>query len=251
MNVNILHENMRRFKTLNLIEQEEQPQPEAEAPTASAPASSGLDMQKALAKAGSIDGLSFGKYLDNIKGIVTSMLKIGQDLLDAAGSVGDADDSTAGGDTSIDRTNKKMGYAAKKEKYCQPIRSEMDSLAPLVFALLDRMRQDAQADLVKMRLLQTGGTLSWDEFATLMSKNYNTSKVGLMSLVKPILRTALNAVKTVLKFTGEFYVDSAIIAMLTVRIKKHCGEKAGGTIASLMMDSISSVIPISSSGLTC
>ena len=45
MERNILQENMRKFKTLNLLEQEEQPQP---APTSNAPTSGGLDMQKAL-----------------------------------------------------------------------------------------------------------------------------------------------------------------------------------------------------------
>lgn len=248
MERNILQENMRRFKTLNLSEQEEQPQP---APASNAPTSSGLDMQKALAKAGNINGLSFGKYLGNIKGIVTSMLEIGQDLLDAAGSVGDADDSTAGGDTSVDKANKKMGYAAKKEKYCEPIRSEMDGLAPLVTALLDRMRNDAQSDLIKKGLLKPGTQLGWDDYAALMSENYSKTKIGLLSLIKPILRTALTAVRTVMKFTGSFYVDSAIIVMLTERIKKHCGDKAGGAIASLMMETITEVIPVSSSGLTC
>src|SRR6056300_1008196 len=228
MERNILQENMKRFKTLNLKEQEDQPQP---APSSNAPTSSGLDMQKALAKAGNIDGLGFGKYLGNIKGIVTSMLEIGQKLLDSAGAVGDADDSTAGGNASTDKENREMGYAARKEKYCEPIRSEMDALAPLATALLDRMRNDAQSDLIKKGLLKPGAQLGWDDYAALMSENYSKTKIGLLSLIKPILRTALAAVKTVLKFTGEFYVDSAIIAMLTERIKKHCGDKAGGTIA--------------------
>lgn len=244
MERNILQENMRRFGTLNLKEQEEQP-------TSSAPAAGGLDMKKALNQAGSIEGLGFGKYLGNIKGIVGSMLEIGQKLLDSAGAVGDADDSTAGGDISRDKANREMGYAARKEKYCEPIRSEMDGLAPLVTALLDRMRSDAQSDLRKKGLLNPGAQLSWDDYAALMSENYGKTKIGLLSLIKPILRTALNAVKTVMQFTGSFYVDSAIVAMLTERIKKHCGNEAGGTIASLMMETITEVIPVSSSGLTC
>lgn len=243
METNILQENMRRFKTLNLTEQEAQPQ--------TATSAGNLDIQKALGKAGNIDGLSFGKYLENIKGIVTSMLEIGQTLLDSAGAVGDADDSTAGGPKSRDIKNIEMGYASRKEKYCQPIRSEMDALAPLATALLDRMRTDAQSDLIQKGLLQQGNSLSWDDYAALMSKNYTTTKIGLLSLIKPILSTALSAVRTVMKFTGSFYVDSAIIAMLTERIKTHCGDKAGGTIASLMMETITAVIPVSSSGLTC
>jgi len=248
MERNILQENMKRFKTLNLLEQEEQPQP---APASNAPASGGLDMQKALAKAGNIDGLGFGKYLGNIKGIVTSMLDIGQKLLDSAGAVGDADDSTAGGDISRDKENREMGYAARKEKYCEPIRSEMDALAPLATALLDRMRNDAQSDLRKMGLLAAGAQLSWDDYAALMSENYGKTKIGLLAIIKPILKAALAAFRTAMSFTGSFYVDSAIVAMLTERIKKHCGNNAGGTIASLMMETITEVIPVSSSGLTC
>jgi len=248
MERNILQENMKRFKTLNLSEQEEQPQP---APASNAPASGGLDMQKALAKAGNIDGLGFGKYLGNIKGIVTSMLDIGQKLLDSAGAVGDADDSTAGGDISRDKENREMGYAARKEKYCEPIRSEMDALAPLATALLDRMRNDAQSDLRKQGLLAPGAQLSWDDYAALMSENYGKTKIGLLTIIKPILKTALAAFRTAMSFTGSFYVDSAIVAMLTERIKKHCGNNAGGTIASLMMETITEVIPVSSSGLTC
>ena len=236
MERNILQENMRRFKTLNLSEQEEQP-------TSSAASAGGLDMEQALKKAGSIKGLSFGKYLGNIKGIVTSLLDVGQKLMVAGGDLGMPTDS------SYDKDKTK--YTARKETYCEPIRSEMDALAPLATALLDRMRNDAQSDLRKMGLLAAGAQLSWDDYAALMSENYGKTKIGLLTIIKPILKTALAAFRTAMSFTGSFYVDSAIVAMLTERIKKHCGNNAGGTIASLMMETITEVIPVSSSGLTC
>jgi hypothetical protein len=223
MKTNTLYENMKRFKTLNLIEQQAAPQQASPAGT-----QSGLNMQAALSKASSINGLSFGKYLKNIKGIATSMVKIGEELLMAGGS------------------------ADNKEMKCKPIVSEMNSLAPLATDLLDRMRSDAQNDLIQKKLLPADATLSWDEYASLMSKHYETGKVGLMSLVKPILRTALAAAKMAMRISGaDFYVDSAIVAMLSQRIKTHCGNKAGGIISSVLMDSISSVIPVKSTGLTC
>ena len=236
MERNILQENMRRFKTLNLSEQEEQP-------TSSAASAGGLDMEQALKKAGSIKGLSFGKYLGNIKGIVTSLLDVGQKLMVAGGDLGMPTDSSYYKD--------KTKYTAEKERYCEPIRSEMDALAPLATALLDRMRNDAQSDLRKQGLLAPGVKLSWDDYAALMSENYGKTKIGLLTIIKPILKTALAAFRTAMSFTGSFYVDSAIVAMLTERIKKHCGNNAGGTIASLMMETITEVIPVSSSGISC
>ena len=235
MERNILQENMRRFKTLNLSEQEEQP-------TSSAASAGGLDMEQALKKAGSIKGLSFGKYLGNIKGIVTSLLDVGQKLMVAGGDLGMPTDSSY-----KDKTN----YSAEREKYCEPIRSEMDALAPLATALLDRMRNDAQSDLRKKGLLAPGAQLSWDDYAALMSENYGKTKIGLLAIIKPMLKAALAAFRTAMSFTGSFYVDSAIVAMLTERIKKHCGNNAGGTIASLMMETITEVIPVSSSGISC
>ena len=214
MNDNLLRENMRRFGTKNLKEQ-----------------ASGLNMQDALGKANNIDGLNFGKYLKNIKGIVTSLVSLGQQILSTGGG---------GGLTP-----------EEKEAVCTPIRSEMNSLAPLVTDLLDRMKQDTQTDLIQKGLLQAGNEITWDEYAALMSKSYSTTKIGLMTLIKPILNAALAAAKLALKASGAFYVDSAIVTMLSERIKIHCGAKAGGTIASLMMDSISSVIPVESTGVTC
>lgn len=213
MNDNLLRENMRRFGTKNLQEQ------------------AGLNMQDALSKASTIDGLNFGKYLKNIKGIVTSLVSLGEEIL---------------------TTGKGGGLTPEeKESVCTPIRSEMNSLAPLVTDLLDRMKQDTQSDLIQKGLLPAGSGITWDEYAALMSKSYNTTKIGLMTLIKPVLNAALAAAKLALKASGSFYVDSAIVTMLSERIKTHCGAKAGGTIASLMMDSISSVIPVKSTGVTC
>ena len=213
MNDNLLRENMRRFGTKNLQEQ------------------AGLNMQDALSKASTIDGLNFGKYLKNIKGIVTSLVSLGEEILN---------------------TGKGGGLTPEeKEAVCTPIRSEMNSLAPLVTDLLDRMKQDTQSDLIQKGLLQAGNGITWDEYAALMSKSYNTTKIGLMTLIKPVLNAALAAAKLALKASGSFYVDSAIVTMLSERIKTHCGAAAGATIASLMMDSISSVIPVKSTGVTC
>ena len=190
-----------------------------------------------------IDGLSYGKYLKNIKAIVTSMIELGQQMLDK----------------NVNREDKVYNEKTKKyekpndvkvrQDFCAFVKTEMKGLTPLVIDLLERMKSDAELDLKQLKLLPMDEKLSWEDFSKLMSENYNSNKSIIMAPITAALKVAIAPLKAAMK--SSIYVDSTIVKLVGDAIKQHCGSSPGSLISSLMMDSIGSVVSVQNTGTSC
>lgn len=192
-----------------------------------------------------IDGLSYGKYLKNIKAIVTSMIELGQQMLDKNVDIDMRDD------VYNEKTKKyeKPSDVKLKQDFCASVKTEMKGLTPLVTDLLERMKSDAELDLKQLKLLPMDEKLSWEDFSKLMSENHNRNKSFIMAPITAALKVAIAPLKAVMK--SAIYVDSTIVKLIGDAIKQHCGSSPGSVISSLMMDSIGSVVSVENTGISC
>ena len=192
-----------------------------------------------------IDGLSYAKYLKNIKAIVTSMVKLGQQMLDKNVDIEMRDDVYNEKTGEYERTSD----VKLKQDFCTSVKTEMKGLTPLVIDLLERMKTDAELDLKQLKLLPTDEELSWEDFSKLMSENYNKNKSIIMAPVTAALKVITAPLKAAMK--SSIYVDSTIAKLIGDAIKQHCGTSPGSVISSLMMDSIGTVVSVENTGISC
>jgi hypothetical protein len=184
-----------------------------------------------------IGGLSYVKYLKNIKGIVTSMITLGQQMLSKSVDIEMEDEASSNDEKKL------------KQEFCESVKTEMKGLTPLVIDLLERMKSDAELDLKKLKLLPMEDELSWEDYSKLMSENYNKNKSIIMAPITAALKVITAPLKAAMK--SSMYVDSTIVKLIGDAIKQHCGSSPGSIISSLMMDSIGSVVTVSNTGISC